>query len=84
MLIDVNPYDESESLGTDIYDSNLRVVKTIPYRDNYAYMFAPGDNTWHGLEMKEIAKERRSILVNYVTFETGWKLPTFSRRKAAA
>ncbi len=77
MQLYVNVLGESESLGTDMYDSEHRVVKTIPYRNNHGYMFAAADDTWHGLRKKPIAKERRSLLINYVTFETGWKVPTF-------
>jgi hypothetical protein len=84
MLLYINPFGESEELGTDIYDGKLNVIKTIPYRNNLGYMFAPGDNTWHGLEKKEIQKERRSMLINYVTFETDWKLPDTKRQRAAA
>lgn len=75
LLIYVNVCGESEGLGTDIYDAKLNRVKTIPYRNNVGYFFAPGENTWHGFEKKEIEKERRSILINYVTFPTDWKLP---------
>ena len=82
MLLYANPYDESEALGTDLYDGKLNRVKTMPYRHNFGYMFSPGDDTWHGLEKKEIQKERRSVLVNYVTFKTDWKLP--GRLRAAA
>lgn len=82
MLVYVNKCGESEELGTDIYDDDLKRVKSVPYRDNLGYMFAPGDNTWHGFEKKEIKQERRSILINYVTFKTDWKLP--GRRAAAA
>jgi hypothetical protein len=84
LLVYVNLVGESEELGTDIYDDDLNVVKTIPYQNNIGYLFAPGDNTWHGLEPKQIQKERRSVLINYVTFETDWKLPTPSRQRAAA
>lgn len=83
MLVYVNLCGESEELGTDIYDANLQKVKSIPYRNNLGYMFAPGDNTWHGFEKKPIRKERRSILINYVTFKTDWKLPAPGRRAAA-
>ena len=83
-LIYANPWNESEDLGTDIYDADLNVVKTIPYRDNIGYLFAPGDNTWHGLEKKQIVQERRSLLVNYVTFETDWKLPERPQVRRAA
>jgi hypothetical protein len=75
MLLYVNPYNEPKNLGTDFYDTNLNLVKTMPYRDNFGYMFAPAHNTWHGLEKKTICRERRSLLVNYVTFPTDWKLP---------
>ncbi|MCA9010843.1 MAG: hypothetical protein KDB01_13925, partial [Planctomycetaceae bacterium] len=84
MLVYANVCGESESLGTDIYDNDLQLVKTIPYRHNIAYLFAPADDTWHGLELKEIKRERRSLLINYVTFETDWKLPVFSRARNAA
>ena len=67
-----------------LYDSKLNRVATVPYRNNLGYMFAPAHNTWHGLEKKEIKQERRSIMINYVTFPTCWKLPTLGRRRAAA
>ena len=73
-LLFVNKYKESEELGTDFYDSNLKRVKTMPYRDNYGYFFSSGPNTWHGMEKKEIVKERRCLQVNYVNFKTDWKV----------
>lgn len=84
MLLYTNPCDEAENLGTDLYDMDLKLVKTVPYRDNFGYMFAPAHDTWHGLEKKEIARERRSMLINYVTFPTCWKLPERKQRRAAA
>jgi len=73
-LLFVNKHNESEELGTDFYDSNLKRVKTLPYRDNYGYFFSSGPNTWHGMEKKEIVKERRCLQVNYVDFKTDWKV----------
>ena len=73
-LLFVNKYNESEDLGTDFYDSNLKKIKTMPYRDNYGYIFSSGPNTWHGMEKKEIVKERRCLQVNYVSFQTDWKV----------
>ena len=73
-LLFVNKHNESEDLGTDFYDSNLKLIKTLPYRDNYGYFFSSGPNTWHGMEKKKIAKERRCLQVNYVTFQTDWKV----------
>ena len=67
-LLFVNKSNEDEDLGTDFYDKNLNKVKTVPYLDNYGYFFSSGPNTWHGMEKKEILKERRCLQVNYVTF----------------
>jgi len=73
-LLFVNKHNESEDLGTDFYDSNLNLIKTLPYKDNYGYFFSSGPNTWHGMEKKEIVKERRCLQVNYVNFKTDWKV----------
>ena len=72
MMIWANPYNEDENLGTDLYDNNFKKVKTIKYKHNYGYFFSSGEDTWHGLELKEIKKERRCIQINYVTFKTDW------------
>ena len=73
-LIFVNPFGESENLGTDFYDRKMKKVKTVPYKNNYGYFFTSGPDTWHGMEKKEIKRERRCIQVNYVSFETDWKV----------
>jgi len=73
-LLFVNNENENENLGTDLYDNNLKMVKTLPYKHNYGYFFSSGPNTWHGMEKKEIIKERRCLQVNYVTFNTDWKV----------
>ena len=72
MMIWANPYQESENLGTDLYDNNFNNVKTIQYKHNSGYFFSSGQDTWHGLEPKEIKKERRCIQINYVSFVTDW------------
>jgi len=72
MMIWANPYKESANLGTDLYDQNFKLVKTIEYIHNSGYFFSSGEDTWHGLELKEIKKERRCIQINYVSFETDW------------
>ena len=74
MMIWINKYDESDLLGTDLYNDNYDLVKTIKYIHNNGYFFSSGNDTWHGLEMKEIKKERRCIQINYVSFETEWKV----------
>ena len=72
MMVWANPYNEESNLGTDLYDKNFKLVKTIKYVHNSGYFFSSGDDTWHGLELKEIQKERRCIQINYVTFNTDW------------
>jgi len=73
-LLFVNKSNESENLGTDLYNEKLKKVKTVPYKNNYGYFFTSGPNTWHGMEKKEIVKERRCLQVNYVSFPTDWKV----------
>ena len=73
-LLFINKFNENEDLGTDFYDSELKKIKTLPYRDNYGYFFSSGPNTWHGMEKKEIVRERRCLQVNYVSFKTDWKV----------
>ena len=72
MMIWANPYNESEKLGTDLYDDAFRLIKTIKYKHNCGYFFSSGEDTWHGLELKESNKERRCIQINYVSFNTEW------------
>lgn len=73
-LVYVNQTAENLSLGTDLYNEDLEVVKTVPFYHNYGYMFH-GPNKWHGMEKgKEIQVERRGIQLNYVTFKTDWKV----------
>ena len=73
-LLFANPFGESENLGTDLYNEKLNKVKTVPYKNNYGYFFTSGPNTWHGMEKKEIKKERRCLQFNYVTFKTDWQV----------
>jgi membrane-anchored protein YejM (alkaline phosphatase superfamily) len=71
-LVYVNQTAENLSLGTDLYNEDLKVVKTVPFYHNYGYIFH-GPNKWHGMsEGKEIQVERRGIQLNYVTFKTDW------------
>lgn len=72
MMVWVNHYNESDNLGTDLYNDKFQIVKTIKYQHNSGYFFSSGNDTWHGLEKKEIKIERRCIQINYVTFKTDW------------
>jgi len=72
MMVWANPYKESSNLGTDLYDKEFNLVKTIKYIHNSGYFFSSGEDTWHGLEEKQIKRERRCIQINYVSFKTDW------------
>ena len=72
MMIWANPYNEHENLGTDLYNEKFELVKTVKYIHNCGYFFSSGNDTWHGLEKKEIKLDRRCIQINYVSFETEW------------
>ena len=73
-LLFVNHCNESENLGTDFYNEKFEKIKTVPFKNNYGYLFSSGPNTWHGMEKKNIIKERRCLQINYVTFPTDWKV----------
>ena len=72
MMIWANPYKESEELGTDLYNNDFQIVKTVKYKHNSGYFFSSGNDTWHGLELKKIKIARRCIQINYVIFKTDW------------
>ena len=68
----------SEDWGTDLYDGEKRHVARVPAGFNRGYAFAPGTDTWHGVEPRIFGGIRRSIIVNYVKPE--WR----SRHELAA
>ena len=74
MMIWVNFHNESENLGTDLYNDEFKIIKTVKYKHNNGYFFSSDNDTWHGLELKKIKKERRCIQINYVSFETDWPI----------
>ena len=71
-ILFVNRYGENENLGTDFYTPDHKVAKTLPYINNFGYIFTSEKDSWHGLEKKYIKNERRCLQLNYVTFETEW------------
>ena len=60
----------------DIAKQEISVTSNVlPFKkNNYGYLFSSGPGTWHGMEKKEIVKERRCLQVNYVSFPTDWKV----------
>lgn len=71
-MIYINQTNEDMNLGTDLYNENEEVIKTIPFEHNLGFMFN-GQNALHGLERKKNIKvDRRGLQINYVNFETDW------------
>jgi hypothetical protein len=66
MLIYLSDDPGSQAWGTDLYDTDLKLVATTPYRRDDGFIFIPGTDTWHGVRRRPIAGVRRSLIVNYV------------------
>lgn len=73
-LVFINDNNESINNGTDIYNDKLELVYSVPFIHNLGYMFFPNNKTWHGLEKGKNIKYRKVLMINYVTYETDWKL----------
>ena len=77
----INHLKNKKYTNVNLYNEDLKVVKTVPFWHNYGYIFH-GPNKWHGMaEGKEIQVERRGIQLNYVTFETDWPVNEYHSRK---
>ena len=58
--------------GTDLYaDPKDPPVTRVPFDRNCAWLVVDQDNTWHGLESREVRTPRESLIVNYVIGD--WK-----------
>jgi hypothetical protein len=66
MLIYLSREPGSEAWGTDILDSDKRLVAVTPYHRNDGLIFVPAADTWHGFHKRPINGVRRSLIVNYV------------------
>lgn len=67
MLIYLSKEPALADAGTDIFDRDLRHVKTAPFKSNHGMIFIPGQDTWHGFIKRPIRGVRRSLIVNYVS-----------------
>ena len=68
-LIYLSDLPGHEKLGTDIYAAKDKHFGTSPFKRNFAMIFVPGENTWHGFEKREIKGVRKSVILNYVTHD---------------
>lgn len=69
LLIYLNEPHPGEEWGTDVYVDADTHHGVAGFQPNAAFMFVPGDDTWHGFEKRTITGVRRSLIVNYVTTE---------------
>jgi len=65
-LIYLSDHPDAEAWGTDILDTDHRLVMRAPGTFNSGLIFVPGPDTWHGFSPRPIAGVRRSLIVNYV------------------
>ena len=76
MFIFINKHNESEELGTDFYNSDLKKVKTLPYKDNYGYFFLVAKI--HGMEWKKRNNKGEKVSSSELCdFQTDWKVSNF-------
>ena len=77
LIIYLNDNNEPLENGTDVYDESGNFVKSIPFEHNTGFLFYPSHDTWHGLEKGKQIRKRKCVLINYVTFQTDWKIRHF-------
>lgn len=66
MLIYLSTHPDAEDWGTDLLDSQYRIVGRASGNFNSGLIFIPAADTWHGFAPRRIAGIRRSLIVNYV------------------
>jgi hypothetical protein len=66
MLVYLSDQADCEGWGTDIYDGALQHVGAAPGGFDKGLIFIPGTNTWHGVQKRQYAGVRKSIIINYV------------------
>jgi len=71
MLVYLSTDPGSQDWGTDVYDDDMKLVATAPYKFNDGLIFIAGPNTFHGFHKRRIDGVRKLIIVNYV--RDGWR-----------
>ena len=69
LLLYLSKDPSHKDLGTDIYDSEKKHLGRSEFAPNAAFVFVPGNNTYHGFEKRPIKGVRTSLIINYVTNE---------------
>ena len=64
-------HPDPEHWGTDIYKSKTEHFKIVPFIHNTGFLFKPGVNTWHAMDIGKIKRSevRHSLIINYVSNE---------------
>jgi len=59
--------EQGDNLGTELYDTDLNLVKTSQWGFNNGLIFLPANNTWHGLSKgAKIVGIRKLLIINFV------------------
>lgn len=76
MVIYLSKEPELADAGTDMFDQQLKYVKTVPFKPNHGLIFIPGKDTWHGFIKRPIRGVRRELIVHYVSdaWRDRWQL----------
>jgi hypothetical protein len=69
LLLYLSKDPSHKDLGTDIYDGDKKHLCRSAFAPNAAFVFVPGNNTYHGFEKRPIKGVRTSLIINYVTNE---------------
>jgi hypothetical protein len=69
LLIYLNRELEAADWGTDLYSDPHTHVGRAPAGFNHGLVFVPGDDTWHGFDLRPLTGIRKTIIVNYVAPE---------------
>lgn len=66
LQIYLSDHPDAVKWGTDIVDSERKVVRSVESHFNSAFLFAPAKDTWHAFHKRPIDGIRRSLIINYV------------------
>jgi hypothetical protein len=69
LLLYLSTDPSHKDLGTDIYDADKKHLGRSAFAPNAAFVFVPGNSTYHGFEKRPIKGVRTSLIINYVTNE---------------
>lgn len=70
-LLSLSLGEGAESWGTDLMNAQGEYLARSPGTFNSAFLFIPGNDTWHGYQKRPMSGIRRTLIVNYV--DKNWR-----------